>query len=46
MNFLDLLKNRETLRKILHSVLFVLDLLDGKVDGKVDFFKKEETEKK
>lgn len=42
MNFLDLLKNRETVRKILHSILFVLDLLDGKVDGKVDFFKKHE----
>lgn len=43
---LELLKSREGIRKAITVIWFVLDVLDGKQDGKFDIFSKKEDEKK
>lgn len=43
---LELLKSREGIRKAITVIWFVLDVLDGKQDGKFDIFNKKEEIKK
>lgn len=43
---LEMFKSREGIRKAITVIWFVLDVLDGKQDGKFDIFNKKEDTKK